>query len=179
MQRDCGVTWRCRAIILTIRVWPVWVLAESRAQRMLRNGRVAQPFLPFLSLTTKQGWVVKSAPAETPHPNLRSGRDWHSITCSCYHRRDLFLQVLEETRKKYQFVVAGYVVMPEHFHLLIGESKIKNPTIVMQVLKQRVARKCRARKREAKRQLTLISNELPRAFWQAWTWSRVETVRRS
>ena len=82
-------------------------------------------------------------------------------------RRALFLQVLEETRKKSQFVVAGYVVMPEHFHLLIGEPKIKNPTIVMQVLKQRVARKCRARKREAKRQLTLISNELPRAFWQA------------
>src|SRR6266849_5894327 len=29
-----------------------------------------------------------------------------------------------------------------------------------------VARKCRARKREAKRQPTLITNELPRAFWQ-------------
>ncbi len=80
------------------------------------------------------------------------------ITCSCYHRlpflgsalrRDLFLKILEETRKKYQFFVAGYVVMPEHFHLSIGETTIKNPSIVMQVLKQRVARKCRPRKREA------------------------------
>jgi len=79
----------------------------------------------------------------------------------------LFLKILEETRKKYQIFVAGYVVMPEHFHLSIGETTIKNPSIVMQVLKQRVARKCRARRREAKRQLTLISNELPRAFWQA------------
>jgi hypothetical protein len=68
--------------------------------------------------------------------------DWDFITCSCYHRqplmssasrRDLFLQVLEETRKKYQFIVAGYVVMPEHFHLLIGEPKTKNPSVVKQV----------------------------------------------
>jgi len=31
-------------------------------------------------------------------------------------RRDLFLKVLEEPRQRYQFVVAGYVAMPEHFH---------------------------------------------------------------
>ena len=35
-------------------------------------------------------------------------------------RRDLFLDILEQVRAKYDFVVAGYVVMPEHFHLLIG-----------------------------------------------------------
>jgi putative transposase len=74
--------------------------------------------------------------------------DWHFITCSCYHRRqflgsarhrDIFVEVLEQTRKKYQFVVAGYVVMPEHIHLLIGEPKIADPSRVMQVLKQRVS----------------------------------------
>ena len=63
-------------------------------------------------------------------------------------RRDLFLKILEETRKKYQFIVAGYVVMPEHFHLLIGEPKIKNPSVVMQVLKQRVSLRCRKKKRQ-------------------------------
>ena len=36
-------------------------------------------------------------------------------------RRDLFLRVLERARQKYRFVVIGYVVMPEHFHLLITE----------------------------------------------------------
>jgi hypothetical protein len=30
-------------------------------------------------------------------------------------RRDLFLTVLEQVRKRYEFVVAGYVVMPEPF----------------------------------------------------------------
>jgi REP element-mobilizing transposase RayT len=58
--------------------------------------------------------------------------DWHFITCSCYRRqkfldsarrRDLFLEILEQVRVKYDFVVAGYVVMPEHFHLLIGEPR--------------------------------------------------------
>jgi putative transposase len=56
------------------------------------------------------------------------GHNLHFITCSCYQRlpkldsgerRDLFLRVLERARQKYRFVVLGYVVMPEHFHLLI------------------------------------------------------------
>jgi len=31
-------------------------------------------------------------------------------------QRDLFLKVLEQARQRYQFVVVGFVVMPEHFH---------------------------------------------------------------
>jgi len=54
----------------------------------------------------------------------------HFITCSCYRRhpllgtqkrRDLFLTVPEQVRKRYRFVVVGYVVMPEHIHLLLSE----------------------------------------------------------
>jgi len=76
-------------------------------------------------------------------------QDLHFITCSCYRRqpqlrsakrRYLFLTILEETRRKYRFVVHGYVVMPEHFHLLISEPERGNPSTVMQVLKQRFAR---------------------------------------
>jgi putative transposase len=53
------------------------------------------------------------------------GGDLHFITCSCYRRqpvlrtarrRDLFLKVLEQVRQRYQWVVIGYVVMPEHIH---------------------------------------------------------------
>ena len=101
--------------------------------------------------------------------------DWHYITCSCYHRlpflgtakrRDLFLKLFEETRKKYQFVVAGYVVMPEHIHLLIGEPKVGTPPVVMQVLKQRMSLRCRQKRRRPKYQLDLLSDDLPPAFWQ-------------
>jgi putative transposase len=38
-------------------------------------------------------------------------------------------------------VVDGYVVMPEHVHLLISEPERGNPAIVMQVIKQSFARK--------------------------------------
>jgi REP element-mobilizing transposase RayT len=82
--------------------------------------------------------------------------DLHFITCSCYRRqplletgarRDLFLAVLEQVRRRYQFVVAGYVVMPEHIHLLIGEPQVKTPSTVMQALKIGFARRVLAQGR--------------------------------
>jgi putative transposase len=54
----------------------------------------------------------------------------HFLTFSCYRRlpylaspeaKNLFEDALERIRKKYSFVVAGYVVMPEHVHLLVNE----------------------------------------------------------
>src|ERR1700674_1164748 len=80
--------------------------------------------------------------------------DLHFITCSCYHRqpqldtperRDLFLSILEETRQKYRFVVHGYVIMPEHFHLLMTEPERGDPSVVMKVLKERFTKKLRAK----------------------------------
>jgi len=87
----------------------------------------------------------------------------HFITTSCYQRlpllaraenRDLFLQVLEQVRRRYGFVVVGYVVMPEHVHLLLSEPERGHPSLVMQVLKQGVARRllCRLRRERDPRQ---------------------------
>jgi len=73
----------------------------------------------------------------------------HFITTSCYQRRpilgnpqtrDLFLEMLEQVRRSYHFVVVGYVVMPEHVHLLLSEPERGNPSVVVQALKQRLAR---------------------------------------
>ena len=50
-----------------------------------------------------------------------------------------FLHILEQTRQAYHFVIQGYVVMPEHVHLLIGEPERANPSIVIQAAKQRLA----------------------------------------
>ena len=75
--------------------------------------------------------------------------DLHFITCSCYRRgpilgtpqrRDLLLDILEQTRPRLRFIVLCYVVMPEHFHLLISEPQVRTPSTVMQVLKQRFSR---------------------------------------
>jgi len=68
----------------------------------------------------------------------------HFITWSCYHRqpllntdhrRDLLLNVLESMRLRYQFGVAGYVVMPEHVHLIVSEPLIGNQSTVVQAVK--------------------------------------------
>ena len=103
----------------------------------------------------------------------------HFITCSCYRRkpllgtarkRDVFLKVLDGVRTRYEFSLVGYVVMPEHVHLLISEPKVGNPSKVMQALKQRVARSLRGESRRRNvNQLRLWGarpGTLPRSFWQ-------------
>jgi putative transposase len=120
----------------------------------------------------------------------------HFITCSCYRRlpflstarsRHRFLSIMEQTRQKYRFVVVGYVVMPEHIHLLLTEPEVGTPSTVMQVLKQRTARALLPkRKRTNPRQRNLFRDAAPRrVFWQArfydfnvWTTKkRVEKLR--
>jgi putative transposase len=49
---------------------------------------------------------------------------WATTLAGKSKAADLFLTVLEEVRQRYGFVVAGYVVMPEHIHLLISETKV-------------------------------------------------------
>jgi putative transposase len=75
---------------------------------------------------------------------------FHFVTFSCYRRQPLlssnaaysvFEHELEAVRKRYRFVVAGYVLMPEHAHLVVGEP-LKVPLgTALQVLKQRTSRK--------------------------------------
>jgi len=70
--------------------------------------------------------------------------DLHFITAGCYHRqlyldtaprRDLFLHVLEDMRRRYRFAILGYVVMPEHFHLLVSEPQRATLSVVVQAVK--------------------------------------------
>jgi putative transposase len=74
--------------------------------------------------------------------------DFHFVTFSCHERRpylsskvarDLFERSLETMRIRYHFVVAGYVVMPEHVHLLLGEPATTLLSKAIQALKLSVA----------------------------------------
>ena len=76
--------------------------------------------------------------------------DFHFVTFSCYQRQPLlgcrsgygvFEQELEKVRKRYGFVVAGYVVMPEHVHLLVNEPQGVPLSVALQMLKQLVSRR--------------------------------------
>ena len=104
----------------------------------------------------------------------------HFITFSCYRRqpklarpkaRSVFERSLERTRRAYGFCVAGYVVMPEHVHLLLTEPETTRLATALQALKQSVSRS-----------LALRASE---PFWQAryydfnvWTdKKRIEKLR--
>ena len=123
-------------------------------------------------------------------------RHLHFITSSCYRRlplldspqaRDRFLSILEQARQCYRFVVVGYVVMPEHFHLLISEPEVGTPSTVMQVLKQRSAQALlpKRKRRDPRQRNLFVNHEEHRTFWQArfydfnvWTSKkRVEKLR--
>jgi hypothetical protein len=84
------------------------------------------------SLITANGIRVGVSPQCMKGARIRYQQtgEFHFLTFSCYRRRsyfesaaamDLFEDALERVRLRYLFVVAGYVVMPEHVHLLVNE----------------------------------------------------------
>ena len=103
------------------------------------------------------------------------------LTFRCYRRlpllraaraRNLFVRELARVRTEYAFALVGYVVMPEHMHLLIAEPRKGNPSTVLKMWKQRVSRKMRKKRRGPKNSPWQLSfaefggGEL-RQFWQA------------
>ena len=91
--------------------------------------------------------------------------DLHFLTFSCYRRlpflgsqfaRDSFLEELERVRRERPFQLVGYVVMPNHVHMLMSEPERGTVSTVLQLLKQRVSRKMRKDKTSSK----------AAAFWQ-------------
>ncbi len=73
----------------------------------------------------------------------------HFITFTCYHRAQhltdprvccAVLRALENTRKRYELRVYGFVLMPEHVHLLLGEPKRETLAQALQSLKSASAR---------------------------------------
>jgi len=93
---------------------------------------------------------------------FQESRQLHFVTFSCYRRRPLLCspsrrelveRALEDTRRSYRFFVTGYVVMPEHVHLLVSEPERGLLATAIQAMKQSVARRLPLRSAEP--------------FWQA------------
>lgn len=107
----------------------------------------------------------------------------HFITVSCYRRlpllrstqaRNLLVKTLGEVRDGLGFALAGYVVMPEHVHLLIGEPERGTPSTVLQVLKQRASREARSWERDD----LDLSQFWQRRFYDFNVWSRWKTIEK-
>jgi putative transposase len=76
--------------------------------------------------------------------------DTHFVTFSCFQRQPLlnnsaakttFEKALERVRRCYGLLIFGYVVMPEHVHLLVSEPERKDLATAIKSLKQGVARR--------------------------------------
>jgi putative transposase len=76
--------------------------------------------------------------------------DLHFITFSCYDRkpylgaytaRETFEFSLEKMRQEYRFLVIGYVVMPEHVHLLLSEPDKQSLACALQAVKISLAKR--------------------------------------
>jgi putative transposase len=119
----------------------------------------------------------------------------HFITFSCYRRRNLldspaakdtFERELERVRRWYGCFVTGYVVMPEHVHLLISEPERGKLSLVIQMLKQITSRKLKPAGRACPELAKCVEGAgPPERFWQVryydfpvWTEAkRIEKLR--
>ena len=97
---------------------------------------------------------------------LHHSEQSHFLTFSCYHRfallaememQDAFLLALDQTRRRFQMRIYGFVVMPEHVHLLVSEPVDGMLSRAVQMLKSEISIQAR---RAGKR----AAGELP--FWQ-------------
>ena len=76
--------------------------------------------------------------------------DLHFVTFTCYRREPLLVtaeakllveRALEQARRQYGFWVSGYVLMPEHVHLLVSEPERATLATALQAMKQSVSRR--------------------------------------
>ena len=103
-----------------------------------------------------------SSPMPWGLKRFQEARQVHFLTFSCYHRKPklaeaeacaTFVSALERVRLSYQLCVYGYVIMPEHVHLLVNEPSSSTLAQAVKSLKQGVARRLALRDEEP--------------FWQA------------
>ena len=135
---------------------------RSRVLGWMRRVRILRLSVIFARLDTNRN----------PLERRYGERHLHFITCSCYGRRpllgsaknrDIFLEEFDAVRNHRKFLLVGYVVMPEHVHLLFSEPDVGTPSTIMQLLKQNVSRRIAARKGESFWQ---------RRFYDFNVWSR-------
>ena len=83
--------------------------------------------------------------------------DDHLITFSCYHRlpylsddqaKAIFEATLEQIRERHSFCIHGYVVMPEHVHMLLSEPDITRLATALNVLKTQTSKQLKAGRKQ-------------------------------
>ena len=96
---------------------------------------------------------------------FQESRQSHFVTFSCYRRQpyfvtpelcDQFVRALEDMRRRFELCIYGYVVMPEHVHLLLSEPPQARLAEAIHYLKLSFAKRVRS----------LRPGDQPGSFWQ-------------
>ena len=80
--------------------------------------------------------------------------------------------MLDDVRKRRGFKLVGYVVMPEHVHLLISEPELGTPSTVLRSLKQQVSQRMRGAS------ATRLPQFWERRFYDFNVWSQKKKVEK-
>ena len=98
----------------------------------------------------------------------------HFVTFSCYRRQpffhdsrtyDLFPICLERMRQHFQMLVYGYVVMPEHVHLLLSEPEKDTLADALHFLKLSFTKRLRSQV-SAQKTGANLGHDSSGSFWQ-------------
>ena len=117
---------------------------------------------------------------------LRHHDDWGGVrfvTFSCYSRlgslnqrgaKEIVIEELDRARKKHGFLIIGYVLMPEHVHLVLFPSEEMKLGLVIREIKSRSAKRYFAA-------TEIAPSGATRVFWQKRCYDHncrtIETVR--
>jgi REP element-mobilizing transposase RayT len=102
-------------------------------------------------------------------------RHLHFITFSCYRRlpllasprrRDALLRLIELVHNQHRCPILGYVLMPEHVHLLIAPPENGDPSTFIQAIKQRSSRQFHRPSRRKLVSQEQLFKTAQHAFWQ-------------
>ncbi len=105
---------------------------------------------------------------------LQESGQSHFVTFSCYRRQpffnsprvhDLFPICLERMRRRFHLRVYGYVVMPEHVHLLLSEPEHGGLADAIHFLKLSFTKRLRSQV-SAQKTGANLGHDSSRSFWQ-------------
>jgi len=87
-------------------------------------------------------------PPVSPQQHFYDLHDVHYLTTNVYRKARIFdserfkrsfVRTLDELRNELGFKIIGYVLMPEHSHLLVWPGPLADPSQIMQKLSERTA----------------------------------------
>jgi len=128
-------------------MWGTLILETVQTARLLR-ANVGHP--QGSSVTAKGSSNVYRGRMPLRLVRYQQSQQSHFVTFSCYRclallktpaMRNLVVAALEQTRRRFSFRVYGFVVMPEHVHLLVSEPERALLANAIQSLKIAVAKR--------------------------------------